>query len=86
MTRTTKPRPWAAMFDLYPGTFASLVTAMQSNRATLWQLKVGTHRKVPHELLASLAAVLERGTADGSVPPTREELTAAWMAAFRGKR
>ena len=84
--KATKPRPWAEMLDLYPGTFASLVEAMGSNRNTVWQLKTGMHRKTPHDLLALLAAVLERGTADGSVAPTREELTAAWLQAFRGKR
>lgn len=84
MTRT-KLRTWPQLLDLFPGTFAALVEAMGSNRHSVWQLKYGTHRKTPHDLLAMLAAVLERGTADGSPAPSREELTAAYLAAFRGK-
>lgn len=85
MTRT-KPRTFAHLVDLFPGSQTQLVQALGTNRHTLWELRRGEHRKVPHDLLALLAAVLERGTADGSPAPTREELTAAWMAAFRGRQ
>lgn len=79
----TPRRTWLQLLELFPGTFADLVQSMESNRHTVWQLKVGTHRKTPHELLRVLASVLAKGTADGSPTPTQAELTAAYLKEFR---
>lgn len=84
MTTTTRPRPWARLLELFPGSLETMVEAMGSNRQSVWQLRCGSHRKVPHALLGSLAtAFASIGTADGSVAPTQQELTAAWLRAFR---
>ena len=81
-----KPRRWASLLELWPGSILDLQTAMQCDRQSLYWLRSCTHRKPPHRLLASLAAVLaERGTCDGSVVPTVQELTAAWMRAKGAK-
>lgn len=83
MRTSSRPRPWATLLELFPGTFVELVAALGTNRSTAWDLRTGRHRKTPHDLLRRLADLLAQGTADGSAPPTAQELTAAWLKAFR---
>lgn len=64
----------------WPGTATSLALAMRTTRQSLWMLERLQHRTAPLSLLRRLASVLQRGTADGSKTPTRQELVAAWRA------
>lgn len=77
---------WANTFALFRGSATALADRMGISRVGLHNFKQLAHTNPPHDLLRSLAAVLARtGTADGSEPPSKEQLFIRWVAAKHGR-
>ena len=71
---------WRGVLLLFPGTRAELGRRLGLTRQGLANLRNLVHLTVPHQLLRKLAKVLRR-PADGSRPPTQQQLTRRWLAA-----
>jgi len=77
-----KPRTWANLFGLFPGTQGELATALGISRQSLWVTVSAAHDRVPLHTVRRLLVVLRRcGTIDGSRTPSLQEAVVAWRRA-----
>lgn len=79
MTKTTTSRTLRDWIALFPGSRDELAAHLGVTRMVVWKLENCQHARAPFNLLRLLARALRR-PADGSAPPTFENLVKAWNA------